>query len=47
MSILFRILDSLNHILLHLFMLSKVSIGILKQLVRIHCLSMLIMCLNS
>ena len=45
MSILFRILDSLNHIHLPLFMLSKVSIAILKHCLCFHCLNKLIMCL--
>ena len=45
-SILFRILDSLNHIQLPLFMLSKVSIAILKQFLCFHCLTKLIICLN-
>ena len=45
-SILFRILDSLNHIHLPLFMLSKVSIAILKQFLCFHCLTKLIICLN-
>ena len=45
-SILFRILDSLNHIHLPLFMLSKVSIAILKQLLCFHFLFKLIICLN-
>ena len=46
MSILFRILDSLNHIHLPMFMLSKVSIAIIKQFLCFHCLNELIMCLN-
>ena len=46
MSILFRILDSLYHIHLPLFMLSKVSIAILKQLLCFHCLNKLKICLN-
>ena len=46
MSILFRIVDSLNHIHLLLFMLSKVRIAILKQFQCFHCLTMLIKCLN-
>ena len=37
----------MNHNLLRLFMLSKVSIAILKQCVRFHCLLMRIMCLNE
>ena len=46
MSILFRILDSLNHIHLPLFMLSKVSIAILKQLLCFYCLTKLIICIK-
>ena len=45
-SIFFRILDSLNHIHLPLFMFSKVSIAILTQLLCFHCLTKLIICLN-
>ena len=46
MSILFRILDSLNHIHLPLFILSKVSIAILKQLLCFYCLTKLIICIK-
>ena len=46
MSILFTILDSLNHIYLPLFMLSKVSIAILNQFLCFNCLNKLIIWLN-
>ena len=45
-SILFRILDSMNHIQLPLFMLSKVSIAILRRFLCFHCLIKLVICLN-
>ena len=45
-SILFRIVDSLNRIQLPLFMLTKVSIAILKQLLCFHCLTKLVIFLN-
>ena len=45
-SLLFRIVDRLNHNHLHLFNLSEVSIAILKQFLCIHCLNKLIICLN-
>ena len=45
-SILFRILDSLNHIQLPLFMLITLSIALLRRFLCFHILSMLIMCLN-
>ena len=45
-SILFRILDSLNHNHLPLFMLITLSIALLKRFLIFHCLTMLIMCLN-
>ena len=45
-SILFRIVDRLNHIHLPLFILSKVSIAILKHFLCFHCQNKLIICLN-
>ena len=45
-SILFRILDSLNHIQLPLFMLITLSIALLRLFLCFHCLTMLIMSLN-
>ena len=45
-SLLFRILHSLNHIQLPLFMLSKVNIAILRPFLCFHCLTKLIICLN-
>ena len=45
-SIIFRIVESLNHIHLLLFVLRKVSIAILKQLLCFHCLTKLIICLK-
>ena len=45
-SLLFRILHSLNHIQLHLFMLSKVNIAIFRPFLCFHCLTKLMICLN-
>ena len=45
-STLFRILDSLNHIQLPLFMLSNVSIAIIRRFLCFPCLIKHIMCLN-
>ena len=45
-SILFRIVSSLNHFQLHLFMLSKVNETILRQFLRFYCLSKLRIWLN-
>ena len=45
-SILFRILDSLNHIQLPLFMLIKLNIALLRQFLRFHCLTKTVICLN-
>ena len=47
MSILFRILDSLNHIQLPLFILSKVSIAILRRFLCFPCLNMFTVFLND
>ena len=46
MSILFRIVSSLNHFLLPLFMLSKVNETILRQFLGFYCLSKLRIWLN-
>ena len=46
MSILFRIVSSLNHFQLHLFMLSKVNETILRQFLGFYCLSKLRIWLN-
>ena len=46
-SILFRILDRLNHIQLPLFMLITLIIALLRLFVCFHCLTMLIMCINA
>ena len=46
MSILFRIVSSLNHFQLHLFMLSKVNEKILRQFLGFYCLSKLRIWLN-
>ena len=46
MSILFRIVSSLNHFQLPLFMLSKVNETILRQFLGFYCLSMLRIWLN-
>ena len=46
MSILFRIVSSLNHFQLPLFMLSKVNITMLRQFLGFYCLSKLIIWLN-
>ena len=45
-SLLFRILHTLNHIQLPLFMWSKVNIAILRPFLCFHCLTKLITCLN-
>ena len=45
-SILFRILDSLNHIQLPLFMLITLSIALLRRFLCFHCLNKLVICLN-
>ena len=45
-SLLFRILQSLNHILLPLFMLEKVNVTLLRQFLGFYCLSKLIILLN-
>ena len=45
-SILFRIVSSLNHFQLHLFMLSKVNETILRQFLGFYCLSKLRIWLN-
>ena len=44
--LLFRILHSLNHIQLPLFMLSKVNIAILRPFLCFHCVTKLIICIN-
>ena len=41
-SLLFRIVSSLNHIHLPLFMINKVNLTILRQFLRLYCLSKLI-----
>ena len=41
-SLLFRIVSSLNHIHLHLFMINKVNSTILRQFLGLYCLSTLI-----
>ena len=46
-SLLFRFLYSLNHIQLHLFMLSKVDIAILRPFLFFRCLTKLIIRLND
>ena len=46
MSLLFMILQSLNHILLPLFMLKKVNVTLLRQFLGFYCLSKLIILLN-
>ena len=45
-SILFRILDSLNHIQLPLFMLITLSIALLRRFLLFHCLTKTVICLN-
>ena len=45
-SILFRIVSSLNHFQLHLFMLSKVNETFLRKFLGFYCLSKLRICLN-
>ena len=45
-SLLIRILHSLNHIQLPLFMLSEVNIGILRPFLCFRCLTKLIICFN-
>ena len=45
-SLLFRILRSLNNIQLPLFILITLSIALLRRFLIFHCLTMLIMCLN-
>ena len=46
MSILFRIVSSLNHFQLHLFMLSNVNNTQLRKFLAFYCLSKLRICLN-
>ena len=41
-SLLFRIVSSLNHIDLRLFMIYKVNVTLLRQFLGLHCLSKLI-----
>ena len=41
-SLLFRIVSSLNQYHLHLFMINKVNVTLLKQFLNLHCLSKLI-----
>ena len=41
-SLLFRFVSSLNHIYLHLFMINKVNLTILRQFLGLYCLSRLI-----
>ena len=45
-SILFKILDSLNYIQLPLFMLITLSIALLRQFLCFHCLTKTVLCLN-
>ena len=45
-SLLFRILQSLNHIQLPLFMLITLSIALLRRFLCFHCLTKLVICLN-
>ena len=46
MSLLFRIVSSLNHIQLHLLMINKVNVTLLRQFLGLYCLSKLIIMLN-
>ena len=41
-SLLFRFVSSLNHIHLPLFMINKVNVTLLRQFLRLYCLSKLI-----
>ena len=45
-SLLFRIVSSLNHIQLPLFLLNKLNVTILKQFLGMYCLSKLTIWLN-
>ena len=45
-SLLFRIVSSLNHIHLHLFMINKVNVQLLRQFLGLYCLSKLIIWLT-
>ena len=45
-SLLFRIVSSLNHFQLPLFMLSKVNVSLLTLFLSLYCLSKLIIWLN-
>ena len=45
-SLLFRIVSSLNHIHLPLFMLNKVNVTLLRQFLGFYCLSKLIVWFN-
>ena len=46
-SLLFRIVSSLNHIHLPLFLFSKVNVPLLRQFLVLHCLSKLIIRLTN
>ena len=46
-SLLFRIVSSLNHIHLPLFIINKVNLTILRQFLRLYCLSKLIIRLTN
>ena len=46
-SLLFRIVSSLNHFHTHLFMINKVNLTILRQLLGLYCLSKLIIRLTN
>ena len=45
-SLLFRIVSSLNQLHVSLFMINKVNLTKLRQFLRLHCLSKLIIWLN-
>ena len=45
-SLLFRIVSSLNHIHLPLFMINKVNVTVLRQFLGLYCLSKLIIMLT-
>ena len=46
-SLLFRIVPSLNHIRLPLFMINKVNVTLLRQFIGLYCLSQLIIWLTN
>ena len=45
-SIIFRILESLNRIQLHLLMFIMLSIALLRRILCFHCLTKTVICLN-